>query len=61
LARSLDGVAGVRLLPFHALGQAKWERFGLTPPPNYPAGTVEPAQLASWSNWLRKEGVRVLV
>ena len=60
LSRSLPKLEGVRLLPYHPLGESKLRRFGLSLPPGLPRKPMDPAQLDHWTNWLRSKGVRVL-
>jgi pyruvate formate lyase activating enzyme len=60
LTQSLPNLEGVRLLPYHPLGESKLQRFGLSPSPNMPHQPLDSAQLDHWANWLRDKGVRVL-
>jgi pyruvate formate lyase activating enzyme len=60
LAKSLPHLEGIRLLPYHPLGESKLQRFGLNPSPNVPHEPLDPAQLDHWASWLRGTGVRVL-
>lgn len=60
LARSLPNLEGVRLLPYHPLGESKLHRFGLRPAANLPRQPLDPVRLDHWSNWLSQRGVRVL-
>lgn len=60
LARSLPGLAGVRLLAYHPLGKSKLQRFGLIPAANAPSEPLGQARLEYWTNWLSGRGVRVL-
>jgi pyruvate formate lyase activating enzyme len=60
LAQSLPHLEGVRLLPYHPLGESKLAGFGLTPAPKMSRQPLDPAQLDHWAGWLRNQGVRVL-
>jgi len=60
LAQSLPHLEGVRLLPYHPLGESKLARFGLRPVPNMSRQPLDPVQLDRWANWLCNRGVRVL-
>ena len=60
LAQSLPNIEGVRLLPYHPLGESKLHRFGLKPAPNVPHQPLDQAKLDHWSKWLGEKGVRVL-
>ena len=60
LAQSLPQLEGVRLLPYHPLGESKLARFGLSPAPKMPRQPLDPVQLDHWASWLRNHGVRVL-
>jgi len=60
LTQSLPNLEGVRLLPYHPLGESKLHRFGLNPSPDMPHQPLDPAQLDHWAGWLRDKGVRVL-
>lgn len=60
LARSLPNLQGVRLLPYHPLGESKLRRFGLRAASDLERQPLDPAQLDHWDNWLRGQGVPVL-
>ena len=60
LARSLPGLTGVQLLPYHPLGKGKLARFGLPAPAELPDKPLDPAVISAWAQWLRGEGVQVV-
>ena len=61
LVKSMPGLAGVKLLPYHPLGTSKLDRFGLRPlTVDLPKGPPSNARLKYWIDRLRKQGVTVL-
>jgi pyruvate formate lyase activating enzyme len=60
LVRSMPGLAGVRLLPYHPLGTSKLDRFGLRWPAGLPTQPLPKSRLEYWIGRLRQQEVRVL-
>lgn len=60
LARELPNLKGVDILPYHRLGRAKLERFGLVS--QMPASVAPPDRetVKSWISYLGKRGVRMV-
>jgi len=61
LVRSLSNPAGVRLLPYHPLGKNKLARFGMTSNAALPDTPLDRQWLDGWADWLRGQGVPMLV
>ncbi len=60
LARRLLRLEGVELLPYYDLWRAKLPRFGLTSSLPTTVRAPDRATVASWSDYLRQRGVRVV-
>ena len=60
LAQSMPRLRGVRILPYHALGGGKLERFGLAPSPELPTDPPNRARVEGWITRLQDCGIRVL-
>ncbi len=60
IAHSLPNLEGVRLLPYHPLGESKLQRFGIASATRMPLKPLDPARIDFWAAWLRERGVKVL-
>jgi len=60
LVASMPRLEGVRILPYHVLGNSKLERFGFTPGRDLNAKTPSQTQVEGWISSLERRGVRVL-
>ena len=60
LAASLPRLKGVELMPYHALGESKVERFGLNPSARAKSKAPDDATVARWRSLLREYGVAVV-
>jgi pyruvate formate lyase activating enzyme len=58
LAREMPRLQGIKLLPYHPLGNSKLQRFGLAR--QIQANPPDRAALATWIAWFDKQGVRLL-
>ncbi len=60
LARELENIQGVELMPYHPLGESKFERFGEGDERPAPIDPPSRETVAAWAEMLRAKGVRVL-
>jgi pyruvate formate lyase activating enzyme len=60
LANSMPRLQGVRILPYHAFGRSKSERFGLVPASGLNPELPSRARVESWITRIQNSGVHVL-
>jgi glycyl-radical enzyme activating protein len=60
LEQALPNVEGLEIIPYHALGDEKVERFGLDTAHRISAEAPSRDTVQRWTNWLKEAGARVL-